>query len=598
MKKFKKNKIVVVLICIIFIVTGLYGQDTRKAKITEVNFRGNESIQDKHLYKIMVSRPSSFFGRYYYYPDVFRDDLESIELFYKQHGYLEAEITSYDVNIDTLKHEASLSIEIEEGELTRIAGISILGNEEFSDEAIMEKIIPEEGDAFESGKIDKSVLDLLTLYADNGYLDAVVNPDIRVDSEIHRALVDFVIEEKDQYKVGEIRLEGLEKTNAGVVLRELLFKPGDIVRYSRLLKSQQNLYMTGLFQSVYVRPNPAASGDPAKKDILIELKENMSIEFNVSAGYGSVEKVRGKMELFNMNLRGTARKLGFISNISFIQRTVEASFTEPWLFSTRWRMDMNVAAAYEKEPGYELRKTGLNLTVGREFFGYSNVRLTYRRENNKLDKIKVTKIPENIKTKVRSLRFSAVFDTRDNLFNPSRGLYLDWITESGGFYSDSFNRFIRSTARYKYFVPAGSSIIIASALELGWMDARGGLSVIPLNERFYAGGPNSVRGFEYRKMGPLDENRTPTGGRIRFVWNVAEIRMTLYKMIGGVLFFDAGNVWEKPEDFSLKEIRSIMGIGLRVNTPIGLARLDYGMNASPEPGEPGGVLYFSMGQAF
>ena len=130
------------------------------------------------------------------------------------------------------------------------------------------------------------------------------------------------------------------------------------------------------------------------------------------------------------------------------------------------------------------------------------------------------------------------------------------------------------------------------------MDSPDGLERIPLHERFYAGGPNSLRAFDYQKAGPLDEKRVPTGGRLLIVWSIIEIRRSLYKMIGGAVFVDAGNVWTKPEMFKFRGLRAALGFGLRVNTPIGLARLDYGINLDRRTGEPRAKLYFSMGQAF
>jgi len=135
-------------------------------------------------------------------------------------------------------------------------------------------------------------------------------------------------------------------------------------------------------------------------------------------------------------------------------------------------------------------------------------------------------------------------------------------------------------------------------LDIGWLDASGEGENIPLHERFYAGGPNSLRGFDYQSVGPLDANRIPLGGRLHVVWNVLEVRQSLYKMIGGVLFFEMGNVWKKPEYFTLNDFRLVAGFGIRVNTPIGLARLDYGININKRPEEASGKLYFSMGHIF
>lgn len=598
MKFINWTKLILLLLFSSWIWGNPHSVAAEKMKIKSVAFEGNKAFSNQRLYKIILSRPSSFLNRSYYYSEVFEDDLKSLKLFYHQNGYLEAEIANFQIKTDTTHNEVHINIGVSEGELTRIEGVGILGNKIFSDEKLREFIDIRVGDPFLSKKIEEANLKLLTFFADDGYLDAEVVPNVRVNKETHLVLIDFSINEKNQFTIEKINLIGLEKAKPNVVLRELNFHSGDIINYSQLLESQRKIYLTGLFQSLFIRPQPASSGDSTKKDILIELKENMSGEFNIALGFGSIEKIRSRMEIFNNNLRGTAQKIGLTTKLSFIQRSVETSFTEPKTFGTNWQTDVNLLRSYNEEPGFTINKIGGNVSFGRTILRRSNITLTYRHENVKISDIQVSKIPEDIKTNTRSLKLSIIYDTRDNLFNPNKGIYFELSNESGIFFTDVNNKFLRSTGQFKYFYPAGNSTVICSAFELGLIDAEGGLQGIPLHERFYAGGPNSVRAFEYEKLGPLDEKSVPIGGRLKLILNLIEIRQTLYKMLGGVIFSDIGNIWVKPEDFRLVDIRPAVGFGLRVNTPIGLARLDYGLNSDKQKDEPRGKLYFSIGQAF
>jgi len=587
------------IIFFLFLGSGILAKEpSRKLKVSSVTFEGSQVFSDHRLKRVMLTRPSGFLSRSYYYPEVFEDDLNSLVLFYQQNGYLEAQIEDSQVNIDTTNWVVHIHIQISEGELTRVEGVTVFGNSVFSDSLLLGKVAIKPKDPFRQMKIQDATLAVLTLYANSGYLEAEVKSDIRINSDTHRALIDFVIQEKTQFSVGQIRLEGFRKTRPRVVNRELLFRPGDVIRYSRLLESQRRLYLTGLFQSVFIRPQTAASGDSAKKDILIELQENESLEFNVAAGYGSVEKARGRIEIFNTNLAGTALKAGLTTKISFISRGVEASFTEPWTLGLRWRTDVNLLFEYLEQPGFDLTRKGGRLVIGKTFGKRSTASLTYRYEDSKLSNIQVSTIPEELKTNVRSLMLSLIYDTRDNLFNSNRGIYLGWHNELAGSFLSGTDTFVRSIARFKYFYPWRRSTIIASALEIGWMDFFGTSHDIPLNERFYAGGPNSLRGFGYQLVGPLDAERDPFGGRLKVVWNMLEIRQSLYKMIGAALFADIGNVWLRPKDFHFGDLRTSVGFGLRANTPIGILRLDYGINLQPKEDEPHEKLYFNMGQAF
>ena len=129
------------------------------------------------------------------------------------------------------------------------------------------------------------------------------------------------------------------------------------------------------------------------------------------------------------------------------------------------------------------------------------------------------------------------------------------------------------------------------------MDKYGESVDIPLNERFYAGGPTSVRGFGYQMLGPTDPDGDPLGGRFKIVGNI-ELRRTLFKIIGGALFVDVGNVWSRTDAFRLDDIRMAVGAGLRASSPLGIIRLDYGLNVDPRNNEPNAKIHLGMGQAF
>ena len=588
------------IILVFIFENGLYGAPLKKnrLKVKSVTYQGNKHFKAGQLNNIIVLRPSTWISPVYFYTELFQGDLAGIPLFYQQNGYLEARLTDYNVNIDSSKKSVKINFIINEGELTRIEGISFLDNAVISDQDIQKIISVKEGNAFKSREIEKSTLAILRKYAEIGYLDTDINPDIRINSQSHSVLIDFIINEKTQYHIGNITITGLEKTKPTIVLRELNFNEGEIVNYSKLLRSQRQLYLTGLFQSVFIRPVTTETKLPDTKDILIESKEKTYGEFNVSIGYGTVEKIRGKTEILYTNLRGTGQKVGLATSLSFINRSIEASFTEPWTFHTRWRTDLISTWEYLNEPGYNLERLGGQIAVGRKFLNRSNSTISYRHENNQLSRIKIADIPTDMKSNIRALKLALVFDNRDNLFNTSTGSYIEFSNEIAGSFMSGTNSFFRSNLRLKQFFSTEKGTVWGSFMDLGWIDAAKGFPAIPLNERFYAGGPNALRAFDYQLAGPVDADRTPSGGRYQFVWNVIELRQPVYKSFGLETFIDLGNVWDKPQDVAISDIRHSVGVGIRYNSPIGLARLDYAVNFSPRPGEDRGKIYFSMAQAF
>lgn len=595
----KWNSFLLALIVLVLCLSlnGAEANRKKKLKVDAVTFEGNKMFGERSLRKVMITRPSGLFSAKYYYPEVFDEDIRNLRDFYRDNGYFEAIVTE-EVITDSVANKVRIRIRVTEGELTRVEDISILGNTVFTDEQILEKIKIRRGEGFKRTEIEEATRDIVSLYANNGFLDAEVKTDLRVSPELHKVSVDFAIGENLQYIIADIDLKGVEKTKPKVVFRELLFHGGEVVDYSRLLESQRRLYLTGLFQNVYVHPQPAKSGDPGKKDIAVEIKENMSIEFGAAVGYDSIDKVWQQVEAYNINLSGTARKIGLTARRSAIMRGLETSFTEPRTFGTGWRTDINFSMEYNEEPGFDFTRTGGRVVMGRPLTRNLNLSFLYGYKDTRLKNIRVGTTEGKSVNKTHSFAASMVYDTRDNLLNPSKGLYLEWDNELGRSLSNGQTTLFRSIGRFKYFYPWRDYLVFASALEVGWIGLPRDLGDLPLNERFYAGGPNSLRAFGYRLVGPLDINGVPIGGKLKIVWNVLEVRRVLYKMFSVAFFTDVGNVWKEANDFNVSDIRTCVGVGLRANTIIGVIRCDYGINIKPRKEESGSKLFLSSGFAF
>lgn len=574
------------------------GNGESKLSVRSVRFEGNSAFTEGRLKGLMLTRPAAFLSPSKFHPEVFADDLNNILIFYRQNGYLEAALMDTSVSVDSVEGKVDIMIGIKEGDLTRVEGITIFGNEFFSDSIVLSFIKFRRGDPLKRPLIENAVTSILSTYAENGFIDASVTPEVKISSESHLAMVDFLIKEKYRSAVDSVVVTGLEKTRPHVVKRELQFRREEYIKYSRLLDSQRKLYLTGLFESVFIRAIGGAESDSTKKDILVEIREKKSSEFAFSLGYGSIEKIRGRIELSTDNLKGTARKTGIAVEANFIKQGVTGSFSDPWTLRTRWQTDLNLFFQLRQEPGYDARTYGGKITVGRKLSPFTKVSQSYRFENTRLSDIKIGEQELDIDPKIRSLTLTLSHDTRDNLFNSQKGIYVSWSNELAGSFLKGSNTFVRSVLIGKHFRPLGRESVLGSAFEIGWMDSFGSDEEIPLNERFYSGGPTSLRGFGYQLVGPLDAEGEPIGGKFKVVWNVLELRRSIYKIFGGAIFVDAGNVWPDIKSAHFEDIRVDTGLGLRLNSPIGIARLDYGFNIDPKGDEPTGKLFLGMGQAF
>jgi outer membrane protein insertion porin family len=573
-------------------------QQGKRPKVNSVTYHGNATYDAARLEGLMLTRPSRFLATSRYHPDVFLDDLETLVSFYRQNGFLQARIVDTVVTVDSLENRVNISIGLEEGVRTLVEGVTLFGNSSFPDTALMKLVGMSRNDPLRRPVIEDAVVKLLSLYAEHGFLDASVTPQVQVNDTAHLALVDFVITEGVSSRVGRIDISGNDRSQPYVIRRELVFSPGDTIRYSELINSQRRLYLSGLFESVFVRPAPPAEGRISDRKILVEVKEKPSSELAFSLGYGTIEKVRGRVELSTFNLAGTARKAGIELEANFIKQGATLSFSEPWTLGTRWKTDFSLIGQLRQEPAYHSEVIGGRVTVGRKLGARTTIATTYRLENTNLSKIDLTAPIEELDPRIRSLTLNLSYDSRDNLFDPSVGWYAKWSNEIAGSFLQGSDTFARLILVLKKFHPVDRNTVVASALELGWMEAFGESEQIPLSERFYAGGPTSLRGFRYQMVGPLEANGEPLGGRFKLVWNLVELRRSIYRMVGGVVFLEVGNVWSEPEAAKLTDLRADLGCGLRVNSPLGILRLDYGANLDRRPGEPEGRVFFSMGQAF
>ncbi len=571
--------------------------EQKKLEVNSVNFKGNKVYSDDDLQSVMVTRPSGFLSHHYYRRNVFLNDLKSVVDYYHVNGYLQAAITDTSVVIDSAKSQVNITLTIHEGELTRVEGIRFFGNRFFADSTLRKQVKLKKGGPYLKNQVQNATISILSLYADSGFLNASINPKTNINSSALVADIDFNITEGHRCTIDSIAIEGLEKTHANVVTRELEFKKGQVVRYQRLLDSQRQLYMTGLFQSVFVHPKPDTS-ESTGKVILVELKERKSSEFNIAAGYGSVVKVKGRIQLMTDNLAGTGRKLGGELHANFIQRGATVSFSEPWTFGTRWQTDINLLYEYLLEPSYNLLSYGGALQVGRRIGKHTSISFILQIINGNISHVEVIDTLPSFKPKTRSITARYIYDTRDNLFNPLRGVYGEVSQEVNGGVLGGGNNFLRTDIVGKWFHKLSNRLVLASGIQIGVIEPFGSTPDIALSDRFYTGGPTSIRSLDYHKAGPLDPNGEPLGGRFLIVWHLAELRVYIWKWIGMAAFVDVGNVWSRVNDISMTHLPVAVGPGLRINSPVGTLRLDWGFNPDRQPGQPKSKLYFGMGQAF
>jgi len=419
--------------------------------------------------------------------------------------------------------------------------------------------------------------------------------------------------------VGEIAVAGNEKTRSTVIRRHLHFRPGD--RYSLDAKraSFRELYHTGLFSKVALAIEPRPAGEGAL--LTVRVAELPSREVYVEPGWGSYELLRLRVGVRDKNLLGTGRIVGLEASASARAQSLTADLTDPRFLHTDITAHLPISFRRRQEPSFTREEVGLSLLLSRAITDAVMVTVGYRYQATGLTDVAVDTAAEALDTgyNLASLQAQGTFDTRDDLFFPTHGQKTILFVEHADSWLGGDINLTRFIAGTRHFVALGPTTVLAMRYRTGLILPGGDEITIPLGERFFNGGENTVRSFDESELGPADASGDPAGG---LAFNVAsvELRQRLFGNVVTTLFVDYGNVapnrtrseqglpaYESRSeilsdtyDDYLRGFRPAVGLGLQYLLPVGPARLDLAVNPDADAArdESRFVWHFSVGMAF
>lgn len=585
-----------------------------RVRIKKILFIGNTSFKDKRLLKIIKTRWDTWFTSGFYKEEVIKEDLDRIRLFYQREGFIDIKV-DYKIKQE-LKGRMILTFNIDEGNKYTVGNITIEGNTVFSDDEII--LVLSEcpvGEVFgqEQLEIDASLIQ--KLYFDKGYIFAQAIKTTSVDPETGNVDIVYNINEGNVAYVDKINIRGNTKTKDIVIRRELRITPGDKFDGEKLNRSKERLRNLGFFEEISYDIEPGSSVE--KRDLVVEVKEAKTGEFSFGGGYSSTEEFIGFIEIAQRNFdfknfpyfTGDGQDLRLHAELGTITEEFSLSFTEPWLFDYPVSFGFDLyKSVHQRESdvgyGYDEKREGGDLRLGKELSEYVRGGLIYRFEDITISDVSsdaTNELKKEIgKNTVSSLDFTITRDTRDNIFDPTKGTVLSGQFGVAGGPLGGDKDFFRIIGKGSHDIPVIRGSVLEFRLRTGFIDAYGNSTDVPIYERFFAGGTNSIRGYNERKVGPIDPvSEDPIGGESMLIGNIEYI-MPIIEFIKLAAFFDTGNVWSKVSDFGKSGFKSGMGLGVRIKTPIGPMKLDYGYPLDSEPGEEGkqGKFYFSMSHGF
>ena len=584
-----------------------------RSKLAEVRISGNHFFDTESIREQVGIRPAAFLlSRHGRFSQKLLDrDLESIRDLYRSSGFRDVQVASMIMdNYRGKPGELAVEVDVTEGPQWRIAKLDLEGIGAAEIPYLRSLLESTEGQPYSDASVavDRDII--LNYYSNNGYPDATFDWTETPGGAPQTVELHYLVQPGRHEIVRGILIRGLVKTRLSLVTERVRFAPGDPISQGRIADSQQKLYDLGVFSKVEMAiQNPAGIED--SKYLILHADEAELYSFNIGFG-AQLGRIGGGVTTFDepagttgfvprislgvtrLNFLGLAHSVSLQTRLSTIEQRAVLSYLMPQ-FRGYENLALTISGLFDNS--HDIRTFSarrwegsiqLAERVSRQYsFQY---RFTYRRVTLRNVVVSPELIPLfSQPDKNGQLSMSFVQDRRDDPINSHRGMYntVDVGIALKQFGSDSV--FTRLLMRNSTYHPLGRRMVIARTLQFGYIQRLGGLSEIPLAERFFAGGASSNRAFPDNQAGPRDlETGFPLGGS-GLLMHSTELRFPLIgDNLGGVLFHDMGNVYNDVQDINIRfRQRNLQdfgymvhgfGFGLRYRTPIGPLRADFSLS--------------------
>jgi outer membrane protein insertion porin family len=609
-----------------------------KVRIDEIFFEGNEAFTDKKLLKQLETSEHGWLswltGSGKFDEKKFKEDLTILRKFYRDSGFLDCEINEDKVSIDFVESdEIVITIPLVEGQLYYLGEFSVENATIYTTDELLGELRLEKGDPFSPQDVDDAAIAIRDYYTSSGYLDSMVLAERVPNMETRQIDVVFRVRESEKFYVESINVEGNTKSKSRVIIRELALSPGDVFDLRRMDVSERRLKNINFFEDVRLNPEP--TNIPGRKDLGITVREGRTGSFTFGAGFGSVESAviyfevsQGNFDLFNWRsgFQGDGQKFRFRASVGTTSNQVLIAFEEPWLFEQRLAFGVEIYRTESdfNSADYNELRTGFELYLRRRLFELVEARLSYRMElveifdvdrnpdpalagadiradgsvaNDGIADVFQSAEGEDLVSKV-GLTF--LRDTRETLIFTRKGNRSSLEFEYAGIGGDI--NYYKMEGRTAQFIPTfdayeQSLSIVARA---GSVSPFGQSDSVPFYDRFYLGGLETLRGFDYREVGPRDDDDLDESvGGNSYALVSFEYGFRIAEPLGLVVFYDWGFVNENDFDFSMSEYADNWGVGARIMLMGSPLKLDLGIPITSPEGAGGGTQFnFSFGTRF
>lgn len=614
--------------------------------IKRISFEGNKTFSEDELKGLIATKEewifSYFTNRGVLDRDVLTNDVAILSNHYNDNGYVEHKIDEPAV----LRGRDGLEVvfRLNEGPQYRVGRVEIGGELIDDGQKMLKSVTLTTGQIFRGSRLRDDVTALSDMYSNKGFAFVRVDPITRVNQDQKNVDVALVIAKGPPVYFNRVLVAGNTKTRDKVVRRELLASEQELFSGSKITQSKNALQRTGYFEDVQITTKK--KDQPDALDLLVDVKEGPTGTFQVGGGYSSGDGFLFNANVSEKNLLGRGQGVSGNFSIGSRRQDFVLSMTDPYFMDSKVALGLDAFSTKREFTDFDERKLGFGFNtsyplkdftfpfIGRSSasntegadqlatnaqpapWDFMRARLAYDLTRENVKGISAT-APQSIRDEQGASLTSSVtpgitYDSRDHFFTPTEGTKAAFSTKMAGIGGDS--RFIKADLSGRWHYPLlkdpnwGGSYVLALGGSLGYglgFTDRRGKSDLPLFERYFLGGINSVRGFTERSLGPREKSgcdaSTPPvctgtdviGGDKAAVLN-AELMFPIYEQYGlrGVAFFDTGNSFNS---FSFGDMRRSVGVGARWMSPFGPLRVELGFPLNKQPHDDTSVLGFSVG---
>jgi len=572
-----------------------------KVLIKSITFEGNNAYTDKELKNLIKTSEKGFFSWLTSSGDLKMEDLDQdvsrLSGYYYNNGYIQARIG--EPQVEYKGNWIYITIKIDEGPQFKVGNVDITGDLVLPKDELIKRLKITKETYYNREVVRNDILALTDIYSDEGFAYADISPTIDKDFDNLKVNITYIVQKGKQVYFEYINIGGNTKTRDKVIRRELNVYEQELYSGRKLKQSVRNLYKQDYFEDIKVNTVKGSADDQMILKIDVTEKPTGTMAFG--AGYSSQESIFGSVAVSQRNLFGRGQTLQAEGQIGSRTSLYRLSFTEPWLFEIPLAAGVDLYNWATEYDTYDRKSFGGGIRLSYPIFAFTRANIRYNYDDADISNISES-AAESIKdlegTNVTSsVTAGIIYDSTNRRFNPSEGSKHIVSLKYAGLGGNV--AFTKAQVETGWYIPLIMDAVGFLHGEAGYVAENSG-GILPDYERFYLGGINSVRGYEWQDIHTLDEDGNIIGGNKFVQFNVECIILLLKKQgLVGVLFIDAGDVYNNDESLDLGTLRKSTGFGFRWYSPMGPIRLEYGYKLDVKEGEDsGGRWEFSMGSAF